>query len=243
MLLVLGASGYGVASNKPKYLILNMSVESEPAVSGSYHAKQFHGYDKVSIPKNCHGNGCIIASLVRHDRVRFGGCKSALDYKISVGKQKTPRSYYTYDSGYVAYHPVSRSVFAGLRLVAERVSGLTVTCFEQGHNYHTASGNLSAHSFGKSVDIGWLRNPKSHKWVQISAANQCRKYWGDPAVSGRHRGCKVDSPFTWVLKKGIQACKDAGARQVISLIDTDGPTGNSGSFMLPDHYNHIHCGW
>jgi hypothetical protein len=32
-------------------------------------------------------------------------------------------------------------------------------------------------------------------------------------------------------------------RQIISLMDLDGPTGNKGSFALPDHYDHIHVGY
>ena len=37
--------------------------------------------------------------------------------------------------------------------------------------------------------------------------------------------------------------KDVQPRQIISLMDLDGPTGNQGSFALPDHYNHIHIGY
>ena len=37
--------------------------------------------------------------------------------------------------------------------------------------------------------------------------------------------------------------KEVQPRQVISLMDVDGPTGNTGSFALPDHYNHIHVGY
>jgi hypothetical protein len=32
-------------------------------------------------------------------------------------------------------------------------------------------------------------------------------------------------------------------RQIISLMDLDGATGNTGSFALPDHANHIHIGY
>ena len=37
--------------------------------------------------------------------------------------------------------------------------------------------------------------------------------------------------------------KDMAPRQIISLMDLDGTTGNTGSFALPDHADHIHIGY
>ena len=36
---------------------------------------------------------------------------------------------------------------------------------------------------------------------------------------------------------------DVAPRQIISLMDLDGTTGNAGSFALPDHADHIHIGY
>ena len=36
---------------------------------------------------------------------------------------------------------------------------------------------------------------------------------------------------------------EVAARQIISLMDLDGPTGNTGSFAMADHNDHIHIGF
>jgi hypothetical protein len=41
------------------------------------------------------------------------------------------------------------------------------------------------------------------------------------------------------IRKLLLLPKSLRPRQVISLMDVDGPTGNHGSFALPDHYDRI----
>ena len=40
-----------------------------------------------------------------------------------------------------------------------------------------------------------------------------------------------------------ECSRDVAPRQIISLMDLDGTTGNAGSFALPDHADHIHIGY
>ena len=41
----------------------------------------------------------------------------------------------------------------------------------------------------------------------------------------------------------LQLPDELAPRQVISLMDVDGPHGATGSFALPDHWDHVHVGY
>jgi membrane-bound lytic murein transglycosylase B len=87
------------------------------------------------------------------------------------------------------------------------------------HPYLTTTGNVSRHSSGDAVDVAMLA--------------------GVPILGHQGAGSITEDAVYNLL-----ALPEADtARQIITLMDLDGPTGNSGSFALPDHDDHIHIGY
>jgi hypothetical protein len=91
---------------------------------------------------------------------------------------------------------------------------LTITALKCGHSYLTSSGNVSAHSYGAAVDIG--------------AVN------GIPITGHQGPGSITEA----VIKDLLLLQGAMRPAQIISLMDLGPPT-----FILPDHYNHIHVGY
>jgi hypothetical protein len=91
---------------------------------------------------------------------------------------------------------------------------LTITSLKCGHSYLTASGNVSAHSYGSAVDI--------------AAVN------GIPITGHQGPGTITEA----VIKDLLLLQGAMRPAQIISLMDIGPPT-----FILPDHYNHIHVGY
>ena len=91
---------------------------------------------------------------------------------------------------------------------------LTITSLKCGHSYLTASGNVSAHSYGSAVDI--------------AAVN------GIPITGHQGPGTITEA----VIKDLLLLQGTMRPAQIISLMDLGPPT-----FILPDHYNHIHVGY
>jgi hypothetical protein len=91
---------------------------------------------------------------------------------------------------------------------------LTITALKCGHSYLTASGNVSAHSYGSAVDI--------------AAVN------GIPITGHQGPGTITEA----VIKDLLLLQGAMRPAQIISLMDLGPPT-----FILPDHYNHIHVGY
>ena len=79
--------------------------------------------------------------------------------------------------------------------------------------------NVSAHIFGRAADISGV---------------------GGTAIFGHQGPQTVTERAVRLL---LMLPKDVAPRQIISLMDLDGATGNSGSFALPDHADHIHIGY
>jgi hypothetical protein len=109
---------------------------------------------------------------------------------------------------------IDRRVLAVLEYLVAKGYRLTITSLKCGHSYLTASGNVSAHSYGSAVDI--------------AAVN------GIPITGHQGPGSITEA----VIKDLLLLQGAMRPAQIISLMDLGPPT-----FILPDHYNHIHVGY
>jgi hypothetical protein len=109
---------------------------------------------------------------------------------------------------------IDRRVLAVLEYLVAKGYRLTITSLKCGHSYLTASGNVSAHSYGSAVDI--------------AAVN------GIPITGHQGPGSITEA----VIKDLLLLQGAMRPAQIISLMDLGPPT-----FILPDHYNHIHIGY
>jgi len=105
-------------------------------------------------------------------------------------------------------------VLAVLEYLVAKGYRLTITSLKCGHGYLTSSGNVSAHSYGSAVDI--------------AAVN------GIPITGHQGPGTITEA----VIKDLLLLQGAMRPAQIISLMDLGPPT-----FILPDHYNHIHVGY
>jgi hypothetical protein len=109
---------------------------------------------------------------------------------------------------------IDRRVLAVMEYLVAKGYRLTITSLKCGHSYLTASGNVSAHSYGSAVDI--------------AAVN------GIPITGHQGPGSITEA----VIKDLLLLQGTMRPAQIISLMDLGPPT-----FILPDHYNHIHVGY
>jgi hypothetical protein len=109
---------------------------------------------------------------------------------------------------------IDRRVLAVMEYLVAKGYHLTITSLKCGHSYLTASGNVSAHSYGSAVDI--------------AAVN------GIPITGHQGPGSITEA----VIKDLLLLQGTMRPAQIISLMDLGPPT-----FILPDHYNHIHVGY
>src|SRR4051794_4230884 len=109
---------------------------------------------------------------------------------------------------------IDRRVLAVMEYLVAKGYRLTITSLKCGHSYLTASGNVSAHSYGSAVDI--------------AAVN------GIPIEGHQGPGTITEA----VIKDLLLLQGTMRPAQIISLMDLGPPT-----FILPDHYNHIHVGY
>ena len=109
---------------------------------------------------------------------------------------------------------IDRRVLAVLEYLVAKGYRLTITSLKCGHGYLTSSGNVSAHSYGAAVDI--------------AAVN------GIPITGHQGPGTITEA----VIKDLLLLQGAMRPAQIISLMDLGPPT-----FILPDHYNHIHVGY
>jgi hypothetical protein len=109
---------------------------------------------------------------------------------------------------------IDRRVLAVMEYLVAKGYRLTITSLKCGHSYLTASGNVSAHSYGAAVDI--------------AAVN------GIPITGHQGPGTITEA----VIKDLLLLQGAMRPAQIISLMDLGPPT-----FILPDHYNHIHVGY
>jgi hypothetical protein len=109
---------------------------------------------------------------------------------------------------------IDRRVLAVMEYLVAKGYRLTITSLKCGHSYLTASGNVSAHSYGSAVDI--------------AAVN------GIPIAGHQGPGTITEA----VIKDLLLLQGTMRPAQIISLMDLGPPT-----FILPDHWNHIHVGY
>jgi hypothetical protein len=105
-------------------------------------------------------------------------------------------------------------VLALLDYLSSRYERVTVTSLTSGHSLLTASGNVSAHSYGRAVDIAALD--------------------GTPILGHQKAGGLTER----ALWKILLLPDELAPSEVISLLDLGRP-----SFALADHADHIHVGF
>lgn len=101
-----------------------------------------------------------------------------------------------------------------LRYLSSRYREVTVTSLTTGHSFFTASGNVSAHSYGQAVDIAALN--------------------GRPILGNQEPGGLTER----TLHKILLLPESLEPSELISLFELGGP-----SFALADHADHIHVGY
>jgi hypothetical protein len=101
-----------------------------------------------------------------------------------------------------------------LRYLASRYREVTVSSLTTGHSFFTASGNVSAHSYGQAVDIAALN--------------------GRPILGNQEPGGLTER----ALNKILLLPGSLEPSQLISLFELGGP-----SFAMADHADHIHVGY
>jgi hypothetical protein len=101
-----------------------------------------------------------------------------------------------------------------LRYLSSRYREVTVTSLTTGHSFFTASGNVSAHSYGQAVDIAALN--------------------GRPILGNQEPGGLTEQ----ALNKILLLPGSLEPSQLISLFELGGP-----SFAMADHADHIHVGY
>jgi hypothetical protein len=110
---------------------------------------------------------------------------------------------------------VDPRVLVSLEYLANSFHKLGVSDLVSGGQLFSRSGAVSAHLYGRAADITSLHGVK---------------------VQG-HQG--PGTLTEQAIRRLLLLPRSLRPRQVISLMDVDGPTGNRGSFALPDHYNRI----
>jgi hypothetical protein len=114
----------------------------------------------------------------------------------------------------IATGQIDRRVLAVMEYLVAKGYRLEITSLKCGHSYLTSSGNVSAHSYGSAVDI--------------AAVN------GIPIAGHQGKGSITEA----VIKDLMMLQGTMRPAQIISLMDLGPPT-----FVLPDHWNHIHVGY
>jgi hypothetical protein len=110
---------------------------------------------------------------------------------------------------------VDPRVLVTLEYLANSFHKVGVSDLVSGGALFSRSGSVSAHLYGRAADVSSLHGK---------------------VVRG-HQGPGTMTELA--IKKLLLLPKSLRPRQVISLMDVDGPTGNHGSFALPDHYDRI----
>jgi hypothetical protein len=110
---------------------------------------------------------------------------------------------------------VDPRVLVTLEYLANSFRKLRVSDLVSGGALFSRSGSVSAHLYGRAADVASLRGR---------------------VVKG-HQGPGTMTELA--IRRLLLLPRSLRPRQIISLMDVDGPTGNHGSFALPDHYDRI----
>jgi len=114
---------------------------------------------------------------------------------------------------------VDPRVLITVEYLANATGSVRVSSLVSGHRLFTASGGVSAHVYGRAVD------------VTAVGGIRIKNHQGPGSVTER------------TVRLLLLLPQRMRPRQVVSLMDVDGPTGNHGSFALPDHANRIQIGY
>jgi len=114
----------------------------------------------------------------------------------------------------IAKDKVDVRVLAAILYLKQSFGQVTVSCLISGHRLYARPGVISAHIFGRAVDISGLGNT--------------------PILGHQQPGGITEQAVRDILLLPGEVMP----KQVISLLGLGGP-----SFPLADHYNHIHIGW
>jgi hypothetical protein len=114
---------------------------------------------------------------------------------------------------------VDPRVLITVEYLANATGSVRISSLVSGHRLFTASGGVSAHVYGRAVDVTAVGG------VRI------KNHQGPGSVTER------------TVRLLLLLPQRMRPRQVVSLMDVDGPTGNHGSFALPDHTNRIQIGY
>jgi hypothetical protein len=114
----------------------------------------------------------------------------------------------------IAKDKVDVRVLAAILYLKQSFGQVTVSCLISGHRLYARPGVISAHIYGRAVDISVLGNT--------------------PILGHQQPGGVTEQAVRDILLLPGEVMP----KQVISLLGLGGP-----SFPLADHYNHIHIGW
>ena len=114
---------------------------------------------------------------------------------------------------------IDTRVLMTIEYLANASGKVRVSSLVSGHSLFTSSGQVSANVYGRAVDVSAI---------------------GGQSVAG-HQGPGTVTDRT--VRLLLMLPKSVRPRQVISLMDLDGPTGNTGSFALPSQTQSIHIGY
>jgi hypothetical protein len=114
---------------------------------------------------------------------------------------------------------VDPRVLITVEYLANATGSVRISSLVSGHRLFTASGSVSAHVYGRAVDVTAVGG------VRI------KHHQGPGSVTER------------TVRLLLLLPQRMRPRQVVSLMDVDGPTGNRGSFALPDHSDRIQIGY
>ena len=105
-------------------------------------------------------------------------------------------------------------VLAMIAYLRESFGSVTVSCLFNGHRLYARPGVVSAHIYGRAVDISAV---------------------GGVSIQGHQQPGGITER---TVREILLVPREVMPRQVISLLGLGGP-----SFPLADHYNHIHIGY
>jgi hypothetical protein len=105
-------------------------------------------------------------------------------------------------------------VLAMIAYLRESFGSVTVSCLLNGHRLYARPGVISAHIYGRAVDISAV---------------------GGVSIQGHQQPGGITER---TVREILLLPQEVMPRQVISLLGLGGP-----SFPLADHYNHIHIGY
>jgi hypothetical protein len=160
-----------------------------------------------------------VQALARYDRaVGLGALVNGLEsVKQSLGqKLLDDQSVEIYGGGRndIANGKIDVRVLAVIAYLREAFGQVTVSCLISGHRLYARPGVISAHIYGRAVDIAAV---------------------GGTSILGHQQPGGVTED---AVKDLLQLPSEDMPKQVISLLGLGGP-----SFPLANHYNHIHIGY